>query len=256
MKNSQDKKLKNFPKFRIWKLGDHRLAQGDARDVDLIKNLVGSVKIDAIVSDPPYGISVVESKADFIPLKMNKVIANDDISSEPEYAAFTKNWLTPIVSRLSKKNSIHIFNADKMLFGLKAGMDQANVRFSQLVIWVKHHAVIGRKDYLPQHELIIYGWVGTHTFRRSKDKSVLFYPKPNKSPFHPTTKPLDLIRHLVLNSTEMGGTVYDPFCGSGTTLLACEQLKRRCFAIEQDSEYCQTIIRRWELMTKLKAKPL
>ena len=256
MKNAQDKKLKNFPKYRIWKLGDQRLAQGDARDVDLVNGLVGSVKIDAIVSDPPYGISVVESKADFMPLKMNKVIANDNISSEPEYATFTKDWLAPIVARLSKKNSIYIFNSDKMLFGLKAGMDQANVRFSQLVIWVKNHAVIGRKDYLPQHELIVFGWYGSHVFRRSKDKSVLFYPKPNKSPFHPTTKPLDLIRHLVLNSTEMGGTVYDPFCGSGTTLLACEQLKRRCFAIEQDSEYCQTIIRRWEAMTKLKAKPL
>lgn len=254
MKNSQDKKPKSS--ISIWKLGDHRLACGDARDQSLIKQLLGGTKINAIVTDPPYGVSVVESKANISPLKAHKVIANDDISSEPEYAAFTKDWLAPVLPHLTKKNSIYIFNADKMLFALKNGMDEANIRFSQLIIWVKNHAIVGRKDYLPQHELIVFGWYGSHAFRRSKDKSVIFYPKPNKSPYHPTTKPVGLIRHLILNSTEIGDVVFDAFGGSGTTLLASEQLKRRCFMVEQDPEYCQTIIKRWERMTNSKAERL
>lgn len=241
---------------RIWKLGDHRLACGDARDPSLVDRLLGGTKLNAIITDPPYGVMVVESKAGISPLKSHRAIANDDISSEAEYVAFTRNWLVPAVQHLSKKNSVYIFNADKMLFALKAGMDATDVRFSQLVIWVKNHAIVGRKDYLPQHELIVFGWHGTHKFRRSKDKSVIFYPKPSKSRLHPTMKPVGLIRRLIFNSTEIGDTVYDPFGGSGTTLIACEETKRRCFMVEQDEEYCRTIIRRWEALTKRKAKPI
>ncbi len=239
---------------RIWKLGDHRLACGDACDPGLVDRLLGGTKLNAIITDPPYGVRVVESKAGISPLKAHRAIANDDITSESEYAAFTRGWLVPAVQHLSKKNSVYIFNADKMLFALKAGMDAADVRFSQLVIWVKNHAIVGRKDYLPQHELIVFGWHGTHKFRRSKDKSVIFYPKPNKSRLHPTMKPVGLIRRLIFNSTEIGDTVYDPFGGSGTTLIACEETKRRCFMVEQDEEYCRTTIRRWEALTKRKAK--
>ncbi len=254
MKNLLDKKQRNLNRPKFWKLGDHYLACGDARNEQVVKTLIGSMKINAIITDPPYGVSVVESKEGISPLKSHKVIANDNITSELEYTNFTKDWLAPIIPHLSKKNSVYIFNADKMLFALKNGMDEMQIHFSQLVIWMKNHAIVGRKDYLPQHELIVFGWHGTHKFRRSKDKSVLFYPKPNKSPYHPTTKPIGLIRHLILNSTDISDAVYDCFGGSGTTLLACEQLKRRCYMIEQDEEYCRTIIRRWERITKLKAK--
>jgi DNA modification methylase len=125
-----------------------------------------------------------------------------------------------------------------------------------MIIWVKNHAVMGRLNYLPMHELILYGWFGTHKFMKSQDKSVLFYPKPNKSKRHPTTKPIGLIRNLILNSTKIGDIVWDGFLGSGTTLLACEQVKRRCFAIELDSEYFLMTIKQWEKLTGLKAKQL
>lgn len=256
MKNSRDRKPRSSTKAAIWKLGDHRLACGDARDGSLVKELVGSAEINAVATDPPYGVMAVEGKADISPSKNHRAILNDDITSESEYAIFTQDWLAPILPHLSKKNSVYIFNADKMLFALKVGMDAAGVRFSQLVIWVKNHAVVGRKDYLPQHELIVFGWFGAHAFRRSKDKSVIFYPKPNKSPYHPTTKPVGLVRRLILNSTGIGDAVYDAFGGSGTTLLACEQLKRRCFMVEQDEGYCQTVIKRWERLTGRKAERL
>ena len=140
-----------------------------------------------------------------------------------------------------------------MIFALKVGMEDAGYRLAQLLIWVKNNQVIGRRDYLAKHELIAYGWNGSHEFYKSKDSSVLFYPKPNASPLHPTTKPAGLIRRLILNSTLIGDVVYDPFLGSGTTLVACEQTKRICLAIEIDKDYCKTIINRYE---KLKGEKI
>lgn len=252
MKNSPDKKEGNSAS--IWQLGDHRLAQGDCRDAKLLKKLLGDERINALCVDPPYGVAVAESKRNFRTLSKDKDIAGDQLQSDDEYRQFSKEWLEALVPYLAKKNSVYVFNADKMVWSLRDGMTDSGFKIAQLLVWVKQQSVIGRLDYAPQHELIVYGWHGTHHFRRSKDKSVLFYPRPNKSKFHPTTKPIGLVRRLVLNSTNMGDTVFDSFLGSGTTLLACEQTKRRCFGIELDPEYCQTIIRRWERMTGLKAK--
>jgi len=255
MKNLQATKQKRLIKDnQIWQLGDHRLACGNSLDAELVNRLISNSKINAIVSDPPYGVSVVEAKEGFSNLKVNKKILNDNISSEKDYVTFTKEWLQLPLPHLSRKNSIYIFNSDKMLFALKTALDELGVYFSQLIIWIKNHAVIGRKDYLPQHELIVFGWFGKHNFRRSKDKSVLCYPKPNKSSYHPTTKPIELISHIILNSTSIGEIVFDGFGGSGTCLLACELIKRRCLMVEYDPEYCETIMRRWSHITKLEPK--
>jgi site-specific DNA-methyltransferase (adenine-specific) len=238
----------------VFKLGNHLLVCGDARDKDLITKLVGTHKIKAVVVDPPYGIAVTESKRDFQALAKDKVITNDHIQSDAEYKKFSVEWMNAITPHLERKNSFYIFNADKMVFALRDGMLEAGLKFAQLLIWVKTHAVVGRLDYAPQHELIAYGWFGTHEFVKGKDKSVLVYPKPNKSSMHPTTKPIPLIRHLILNSTRVGDAVYDAFLGSGTTLLACEQTKRICLGVEFDPEYCQTIIDRFEKLSGIKAE--
>lgn len=236
----------------LFQLGSHRLACGDAMDHELVKRLLGQDTIDLILSDPPYGVLYTQAKAGFSKVKVNKEIVNDDITSEFDYTVFTKNWLAAVTPYLAKKNAVYIFNSDKMLFALRDGMQQAEVNFSQLLIWIKNHAVVGRKDYLPMHELIAYGWHGTHLFHKSKDKSVLFYPKPNKSSLHPTTKPVPLLRHLILNSSRIGSTVYDCFAGSGSTLVACEQTRRKCLTVELDPDYCQTIITRFEKLTGIK----
>lgn len=239
----------------VFVLGEHILACGDARDGELITKIIGSHKIKAVISDPPYGVAVTESKRGFQNLAKDKVITNDHLQSDTEYREFTKAWLEPILPHLERKNSFYIFNADKMVFALREGMQDVGIKFGQLLIWVKTHAVVGRMDYAPQHELIAYGWYGVHEFVKAKDKSVLVCPKPNQSKMHPTTKPLDLIRRLVLNSTRIGDVVFDSFLGSGTTLLACEQTKRICIGVELDPEYCSTIIARFEKLTGIKAKP-
>lgn len=240
----------------VFALGKHLLLCGDCRDKELLAKFIGSRKIKAIVADPPYGIAVTESKEGFQTLAKNKVILNDHIQTDEEYRKFTKGWIDAVAPHLSPKNSLHIFNADKMIFALREGMLDAGAKFAQLLIWVKTHAVIGRMDYAPQHELIAYGWLGTHEFLKAKDKSVIVCPKPQKSPLHPTTKPVSLIRHLILNSTLIGDIVYDGFLGSGTALIACEQTGRVCIGVEIDPEYCQTIIDQFEKLSGIKVKKI
>ncbi|MBI3336288.1 site-specific DNA-methyltransferase [Candidatus Peregrinibacteria bacterium] len=248
-------KSKNLVKAgTIWRLGEHRLAYGDCRDAELLKRLIGKEKINLICCDVPYGVAVAESKDGFKIFSKNKVIANDHLQSDEEYQRFNREWLEAISPFRAKKNSSYIFNSDKMIWPLREGMIDAGFKVAQLLVWVKSQAVISRLDYNPQTELILYAWRGTHVFRHSKDKNVLFYPRPSKSKLHPTTKPIGLIRRLILNSTEINDAVYDGFVGSGTCILACEQTKRRCFAVEIDLEYCLTSIRQWEHLTGLKAQ--
>lgn len=234
----------------MYALGEHRLLCADSTDATAVSRLFGSERASLLLTDPPYGIAYVEAKADFHNVEsVHRQIANDHLQTEEEYRAFTAAWLIATSSHLTPKNAAYIFNSDKMLFPLREGMKAAGWKFAQLLIWVKTQAIVGRLDYLPQHELIAYGWHGTHAFHRSKDKSVLVYPKPAKSVLHPTMKPIGLLRRLILNSSRMDDCVYDPFGGSGSTLIACEQTKRRCFMVEMDPEYCRRILNRFSELT-------
>jgi len=240
----------------IYRIGEHILAVGDAQDTELVKRAIGEKKINAVISDIPYGIDFAASKRNFCKIKVDKDILNDGFVSENQYAVFVQKLLGPVIPHLARKNSFYIFNSDKMLFALKDGMEKIGIKFSQLLIWIKSHSVIGRKDYLPMHELIAYGWYGTHEFKRSQDKSVIFCPKPNKSPLHATQKPLSLMRRIILNSTSIGDVVYEPCAGSGSTGVACEQTKRKSVMIELDIGYCQTILDRFERMFNIKAEKI
>ncbi len=238
----------------IFQIGPHRIACCDARDEKIIQKLIGSEKIKMLLCDVPYGTSAVESKQHFGSISTkHKVILNDQEQTDEEYTQFTKEWLEVIKPYLERKNSAYLFNCDKMIFALRVGFLQAGFRFSQLLIWVKSHPVIGRLNYLPQHELILYGWFGTHEFKKSQDKSVLFYPKPSKSKLHPTMKPIPLLRNLILNSSSIGEIIFDGFLGSSSAILAAEQVKRVCYGCELDPEYCRISIDRVEKVTGLKA---
>lgn len=238
----------------LWSLGDHLLYCGDATNTKAVEKLVKGKKISLILCDVPYGVGVVESKRGFSKIKKDKIIINDQVQTEERYRQFTRQWLSLVKPHLASKNSVYIFNSDKMLFALRDGMKDEGYKFAQLLIWVKNNAVLGRLDYMPQFELIAYGWYGTHAFQKSQDKSVIFYPKPNKNPLHPTMKPVGLLRRLILNSSKIGDYVYDGFAGSGSCMVACEQTGRKCLMIELDLEYCQTIIQRFEKLTAKKAQ--
>lgn len=245
-----------FQKNDVYLAGDNLVANGDALSPQTIQGVIGNRKIALILSDMPYAVDYKTNKFESSDLTNPKAIINDHFQTDSEYKEFTSGWLELIKPHLTDKNSYYLFNSDKMLFAMREGLLDAGFKFSQLLVWVKNHAVLGRLNYLPQHELIAYGWYGTHKFYKSQHKSVLFYPKPNKSRLHPTMKPVSLLRDLILNSTKVGDYVYDPFLGSGSTLLACEQTKRKCIGIELDPKYCQVTIDRFEKMTGKKAVKL
>lgn len=235
-------------------LGEHRLACGDSRDAALVGKLLGEDHASLILTDVPYGVAFVEGKAGFSKSKIKHApIENDHLQSDAEFATFTQAWLEAVRPHLTRKNASYIFCSDKMLFALREGMLKAGWKMAQMLFWLKTASVIGRLDYAPQHECIAYGWHGVHEFMKSKDHSVLIHPKPSRSTLHPTMKPVGLLRRLILNSSRIDDLVYDPFGGSGSTLIACEDTKRRCAMIELDPDYCQVIADRFEKRTGKKA---
>ncbi len=241
----------------VFRLGSHLLACGDSTDAAFVTYVIANTKINLILTDVPYGVAYVEGKEEFHKGKTkHTAIANDHAQGDDEYRAFTRKWLEAVRPFLVRKNSLYCFNSDKMIFALREGMRDAGWHFGQLIVWIKNQAILGRLDYMPQHELLAYGWHGAHEFHKSKDKSVIMYPKPSRSLYHPTEKPIGLLRHLLLNSSRIGETVYDPFLGSGSTLLAAEQTKRHCIGIELDPAYCAVVIERFQKLTGITAEAL
>jgi len=201
-------------------------------------------------------VAYVENKKDLVKIKSDKVIENDHLQSESEYISFTQKWIGNILPYLDEYNTFHIFNSDLMFLALRTGMQNAGIKFSQMLVWIKNQPVMGMKDYLSQFEVIAYGWFGKHKFERSKAKSVIFHSKPKKSNLHPTQKPVGLIRKLIQDVTKIGDVVYDPFLGSGTTLVACEHLHRVCIGIEMDPVYVKVCIARLEKLTGIKVEKI
>lgn len=231
-------------------LGKHTLICADSRDSRSMERILKGKEIQLLLTDPPYWIDYVASKEGFNEsTKVHEDIANDGFQTDEEYARFTEAWMRPIIPFLREKNASYIFNADKMIFALRDGMMRAGWKFSQLIVWVKDSAIIWRLDYLPQHELIAYGWHGKHAFYWGKSKSVLAFAKVRKNTIHPTMKPIPLLRELILNSTRIWDTIYDPFWGSWSTLIASEQTWRICVMVEQNPVYISRIIKRWEKLT-------
>lgn len=238
---SQSSSIKEGDSFQI---GEHIVACSKAEDRLFLAKILRDRKINLVLCDPPFSCAYVEGKQIFSKLSNSTIIENDQIRSESEYLQFTRMWLSNIKQNLTTPNSIYIFNTDKMAFAVKGAIEAEGGKFSQLLVWAKNNSVIGRLDYNPQHELIVYGWFGKHKFYKSKDKSILCHPKPNRSVLHPTMKPIPLLRHLILNSSLMGDIVWDGFGGSGSTMVACQQTLRICVMTEISPNYCQVIIDR------------
>jgi DNA modification methylase len=242
----------------IWQVGEHVIACGDSLDTAFVAKVVGEKKVRAILCDPPFGVAYVEGKRDFNKLRAetDKVIIGDQLQSDEEYALFTKTWLEAAKPHLESYNAAYIFNSDSMYPALRQGMKAAGFFYSQGLVWVKNTSVLGRKDYLLQHELIAYGWYGRHKMERPKAKSVLVHPKPSASRLHPTQKPVGLLRKLIPNSTKIREYVYDPFLGSGSTAVACEHLGRRSIGIDLEPSHVTTALARLEKLTGLAAHKL
>lgn len=265
----------------IWQLGDHFLMCGDSTSAEDVARLMDGTRADLSVTDPPYNVAYEGGTQDHLTIK------NDQMSDGAFYdfllAAFTR-----MNEALKPGAANYVFFACKEARNFIDAYIQAGFLYKQLLIWVKNTITLTRSDYQWQHEPCIYGWKdgAPHYFtddrtlrtvvdewpdfdqmdkaalrdfcKRVFDKDALATDivredKPTRNAEHPTMKPIPLVGRFVRNSSQRGQSVIDLFGGSGSTLMACEQLKRQCRTMEYDPVYCDVIIARWEKYTGRKA---
>ena len=236
----------------IWKLGEHRLMCGDSTCITDVEKLMNGEKADLLFTDPPYGVSYEKKTKEVLKSKSYTKIQNDDLTLD-QFQDFLYDVFTNAFSCLKDTASYYVFSCqggDQEMMMMM--MRQAGIPCRHQIIWVKDAPVfsMGRLDYDYKHEPILYGWVKKHDFQRKgeQDKSVWEY-KRTANKLHPTMKPVELIANALLNSTKSEENVLDLFGGSGSTLIACEQLNRKCFIMELDEHYCDVINQRWENLT-------
>lgn len=234
----------------IHKVGHHRILCGDSLKEESFIKILDGKRAHMVMTDPPYNVDYA-SKNEFLNKwdKGNRVqipIINDAIT---DYFAFLCDWLQAMKNQLTDYNSIYITTAGKTIKELLIALESNKYYLSQVLVWNKNSTVIGRMDYMGKHELIVYCWKGKHKFYGKNERSVWDIPKPHQSKLHPTMKPVELCARAIGNSSLPGEIVLDPFAGSGSTLIACEQLDRQGYMIELDPRYCQIILNRYEAYT-------
>lgn len=239
----------------VVRLGRHFLLCGDSTNAEEVKGFLSGVVVNAVITDPPYGINYSKKNSFLNAIdKRNRIttpILNDDICGRG-FEDFYDSFFKVFVPFLADYNQVYVFCTGSKLVDLLNVFRKNGVYFSLLLVWIKNRHVFSRTDYLFQNEFIVYGWKGRHKFFGKKQTTVLNYDKPLVSKFHPTQKPIELLKDLVLHSTRDNGVVFDGFAGGGSTLLACELMNRVCYAVELDSVYCSVIKERWEELVSQK----
>lgn len=235
----------------LWLLGEHRVLCGDSTKAEDIVRLMAGAKADLWLTDPPYGVAY-ESAGRRGKDNQHEEIQNDSRPLD-EMATFWERAASLAYESCSDSSSYYWFacqGGDQMM--MMMSISRAKWRVRHELIWVKDQMVFGRCDYHYKHEPILYGWKqdGTHEWKADrKQVSVLEFDRPKRSDEHPTMKPVGLVAYLLNNNTTSGDAVLDTFLGSGTTLIAAEQLGRRCYGMEISPVYCDVIVKRWENLT-------
>lgn len=219
----------------IIELGEHRLMCGDSTDAEQVAELMQGKEAESVLTDPPYGVKYVG--------KTKHALTIDGDNNGEVAIAGVKN----AINSLSKGGAIYICYPAEDLIAL-AEIWKEPAKLQSMLVWVKQTIVMGRKDYHYRHEPIWYGWKegSAHRFKGDRtNQTVIEFDRPKRNAEHPTMKPVELIAFLIKNSTLKGELILDPFLGSGTTLIACEQLGRICYGMEISPTYCQVIIDRY-----------
>jgi len=244
----------------LWQLGSHRLICGDSTDSAVIDRLMDGVKADMVFTDPPYNVAVGSK---------NKILNEQDggCRNETEIAGDKGMTDAEIGEQLWKPAFQNMADHAKDDCSIYVTMPQGGTHMMMMMMmmadacwqvkhelmWLKNQPTfsMGRLDYDYKHEPIMYGWKKTHNFygKGKFTKSVWEIDKPRESKLHPTMKPIELIANALENNTKENDCVLDVFGGSGSTLIACEQLNRTCYMCELDPHYCDVIIQRWENLT-------
>lgn len=245
-----DKKVAHRAKYGdVYILGNHRLMCGDSTKLEDVQKLVGDGKIDLLLTDPPYNVNYTANDT-------RDGIANDAFATNEQYVDFLSNAFKNADSVMELGASFYIFFAGKFTDEVIQSAKNADWDPAHLLIWRKDSLVLGRSDYQYIHEPFLYGWKegAKHKwFNDRKQTSVVDFARPKASKLHPTMKPIPLFSYLASNNTAEGDAILDLFGGSGTTLIVCEQINRKCYMMEFDPHYVDVIVDRYEQLTGLKA---
>lgn len=226
----------------VWILGRHRLICGDSTDPAVFSLLMEGKKANLVVTDPPYNVAY-EAKAG--------TIQNDNLKND-EFYHFLFKAFTNTAEVMEKDASIYVFHADTEGLNFRKAFKDAGLYLSGVCIWAKQSLVLGRSPYQWKHEPILYGWRkdGKHNWYADRKQSTIWnFDRPSKNELHPTMKPVALCAYPITNSSMSNCIVLDPFGGSGSTLIACEQTNRICYCIELDEKYADVIVKRYVEMT-------
>ena len=270
----------------IWQLGDHRLICGDSTRPEDLAALMQGDRADLLITDPPYNVALgVGDTPEVAKARRRRTdglkIENDAMSAE-EFEDFIFNAFSIAAGHMKEGAAYYCWYASTSQKSTQTALEKAGLPPRQILIWVKNALVLGRQDYQWRHEPCFYGWKegAAHYFidarslttifddldsitrdeaidrlkEYSATTSAIYEDRPNRSPLHPTMKPLGLFKKQIRNSSKEGDIVLDIFGGSGTTLIACEEMGRRCRIVEYDPFYATAIIRRWEEQTGRKAE--
>lgn len=234
---------------RVYELGPHRLMCGDATNPADVAALVAGHAAQAVWTDPPYGVEYVGKTAKAL------TIANDAAAGLQALLTAGFQAADPV---LEPGAPFYVAApAGPRGTDFRSALSAVGWTFHQTLIWVKDAMVLGHSDYHYRHEDVLYGWKpgpgrsgrgrhkGSRWYGDNAQTTVFEVARPKRSAEHPTMKPVELIAPMLANSTRPGDTVYDPFAGSGSTLIAADGLQRRAFLMELDPGYCDVIRDRW-----------
>lgn len=219
-------------------IGEHRLLCGDSTDSDQVAKLMNGEKADMIHTDPPYNIDYEGGS------KKRDKIANDKLDDFPK---FLYDCYTTMSLAVKQGGAIYVWHAPTETHNFIQQFLNAGFLFKSYIVWNKNNSTFGRSDYHWKHEPCIYGWLdgASHNwYGDRKQTSVWDIDRPSRSDEHPTMKPIALCKIPLENSSKKGDIVLDVFLGSGSTMVAAHQLKRKCYGMELDPKYCQVIVDR------------
>ena len=222
----------------VWTLGRHRLVCGDSTKAETYTALMDGVKANLVITDPPYNVNYEGSAGK---------IKNDNMAGEKFYE-FLLAAFQNMESVMAADASIYVFHADTEGLNFRRAFADAGFYLSGCCIWKKQSLVLGRSPYQWQHEPVLYGWKknGKHQWYTGRKETTIWeFDKPKKNGDHPTMKPIPLLAYPIQNSSMANSVVLDPFGGSGSTLIACEQTDRICRIIELDEKFCDVIVNRY-----------
>jgi len=222
----------------LWHLGKHRLVCGDSTKVATYDLLMDGKEANLVVTDPPYNVNYEGSAGK---------IKNDNMENSAFYQ-FLLDAFTNTEKVMAQDASIYVFHADTEGLNFRRAFADAGFYLSGTCIWKKQSLVLGRSPYQWQHEPVLFGWKrkGKHEWYTGRKESTIWeFDKPKKNGDHPTMKPVPLLAYPIKNSSMSNCIVLDPFGGSGSTLIACEQTNRICFTTELDEKYCDVIVKRY-----------